>query len=158
MSEDNKEVKKAVAKNKKNPLVPILLVVVLVLGGAAFYFYNQNQDARTNPDELVNQQNDAESEEVVNNLKTVLLIDTDKKATVARVEDPEVLKKNNPDFYKNAEQGDYLVLYPARAIIFRNGEGKIINIAPIVNTDEFKNLQKQPGGNSGNNNQNNPQQ
>jgi hypothetical protein len=56
--------------------------------------------------------------------------------TVARVENVDTLKKSNPDFYKNVAAGDYLILYPQRAVIYRKTENKIMNVAPIVAADK----------------------
>jgi hypothetical protein len=45
--------------------------------------------------------------------------------------DIEALKEENPEFYKNAKNGDLLVIFSEKAILFREEEGKIINVAPV---------------------------
>ena len=113
------------------------LVVVVALG-AAIFFWNDARTARNESPEGIAARNQEESERVITSLDTVLLTESDAAPTVARVEDPEVLKQANEDFYKNAETGDYLVLYPQRAILYREVEKRIINVAPIINTDQLR--------------------
>jgi hypothetical protein len=50
------------------------------------------------------------------------------------VEDPAKLKKANAEFYKNVEKGDYLIVFPKRAVIYREQNNQLINIAPIITT------------------------
>lgn len=56
----------------------------------------------------------------------------------SRVEDPEKLKASNAAFYKDVQVGDYLVIYPKRAIVYRESNDQIVNIAPIINTADLK--------------------
>ena len=122
---------------KMSPVMMIMTAVVLVALGAAAFFWNEAREANSNTDEAVAARNEAESNEVVANLNEVLLTESESEPTVARVEEPQLLRDANPDFYKNVEVGDYLILYPQRAIIFRNAENRIINVAPIIDTSQL---------------------
>jgi hypothetical protein len=71
-------------------------------------------------------------------LKSLILIDEtlDKdgkpvEPAIATINDKELVKNSNPEFYKNVENNDMLVIYPSRVIIYRESENKIINVAPI---------------------------
>lgn len=117
----------------------ILVVLTVVLSlGAAVYFWNDARQAKQETPDAVAAKNLKETERVVNELSKILLLNADQDPTVARVEDPSVLQQSNPDFYKDIQVGDYLVLYPQRAIVYRSSETKIINIAPIVNTEQLQ--------------------
>ncbi len=131
-------------KTSKNHVWVWLVAFVIVAGSlfAAVYYWNEAQEAREDSTEAVEQRNLEETQQVVGSLGQVLLL-SDENPTVARVEDPEILKQSNPDFYENIQAGDYLVLYPQRAIIYRASETKIINIAPIVNTDQLRQSQEE---------------
>lgn len=122
----------------------ILVVVVLIAAlGAAGYFWNDARQAKQQSPEAVAQKNQEETDQVVTSLSKIIVIEGEDKPTVARVENPDTLKKANQDFYKNVQIGDYLVLYPQRAIIYRLGENKIVNIAPIINSSELQQNQSQ---------------
>lgn len=144
---DNKRMKVDVkGQDSKKPKIKkppfnwkvFLVIVVIVLSlGAAFYFWNDAQNAKSQTPEAVAAKNQEESERVIGNLDKILLTESEDAPTVARIEDPAVLQKANAEFYKNAQSGDYLVLYPNRAIIYRENENYIINVAPIINTSEI---------------------
>ena len=123
-------------------IVIAALVVTAIAVGVAAFFYNHAQDAKEQSPEVVAEKNLQETERVVSELKEILLINGDQDPTVARVEDPAVLQESNPDFYKDIQVGDYLVLYPQRAIVYRSSETRIINVAPIINTDQLQATQE----------------
>lgn len=63
-------------------------------------------------------------------LSEIILL-PDETPSVAVLEDVEPLKEKIPDFYANARNGDKLVVYSNFAMIFRESEGKIINIIQV---------------------------
>ncbi len=138
----NVETKKSEKKTKlKKPpfnwkVIVVILIVVLSLS-AAFYFWNDAQNAKSQTPEAVAAKNQEESKRVIQGLDAILLTESEDAPTVARIEDPAVLQKANEEFYKNAQAGDYLVLYPQRAIIYRESENRIINVAPIINSSQI---------------------
>ena len=115
----------------------ILVGLLVVSLGVAGYFWQDAQDARANTPEAVAARNQEDSARVLGAVSEVLLTESEDEPTVARIENPEVLIEANPDFYKNAQTGDYLILYPQRAIIFRESESRVINVAPIINTSQL---------------------
>lgn len=132
-------------KSSKSPawfkkLWPKIVFGLLLLAaiGAAAYFYMEYRDVRDNPTQAVAQRNSEETDRVLTKLKSVLRIDETDAPTVARVDDPGKLKATNEEFYRNVEKGDYLILYPKRAILFRETNSQIINVAPIINTSELQ--------------------
>lgn len=112
------------------------LLLVLAVGAAAF-FYVQYQGAASETPEAIAAKNSEETAHVLDELGSVLLITEDTDPTVAKVNDADALKAVNSDFYVNTANGDYLVLYPTRAIVFRLEDKMIVNIAPIVNTGDI---------------------
>jgi len=115
----------------------IALILVLAIGAAGFFFVKYN-DLKDNPEAEISQRNKEESERILGKVGALVHIPEDSgNPTVARVDDPEVLRKQNGEFYAFTEVGDYLILYPTRAIIYREANNQIINIAPIINTDNL---------------------
>lgn len=127
-------------KIKKPPMnwkvITVMVVLVLALG-AAFYFWNEANTAKEATPEAIAAKNQEESARVISSLNLVLYTESDEQPTVARIEDPAVLQEANEEFYRNAEAGDYLILYPNRAIIFRESENLVVNVAPIINTNDI---------------------
>lgn len=141
---DNVEIKVEKKANSKSRMPKmsvtnwLVMLAVVLLAGAAFYFWQDAQDARNQTPEAIAERNEEESQRVIQQLGEILQISTDQEPTVARIEDADVLREANPDFYTDAQENDYLVLYPQRAIIYREDENKIVNIAPIINTADLQ--------------------
>jgi hypothetical protein len=72
----------------------------------------------------------AENERLADEVAEMILV-PDESPTIANIVDVEALKKNNADFYKDAVNGDRLLIYSTKAIIFREPESKIINVSPV---------------------------
>jgi uncharacterized protein HemX len=126
-------------KSSSKVLPWVLLVVVLIAGvGATLYYRNRANEAENNPTAVQQEKNQAETDRVLTALKKVLFVGEQDAPTVARVEDPEKLKSSNQEFYKDIQKGDYLIIFPKRAIIFRESANQIMNIAPIINTADLK--------------------
>ncbi|QQS18758.1 hypothetical protein IPL68_01645 [Candidatus Saccharibacteria bacterium] len=122
-------------KIRANKTILLVATVFAVLGFVGtVVFYQKYQDVKSNPGQAQKAQNSAETQRVLGELKKVLRIDEKEAPTVARVEDPAKLKTANAEFYKNVEKGDYLVIFPKRAVIYRESINQIINIAPIIST------------------------
>lgn len=111
-----------------------LAVLVVLAVFAAGFFYMKYQDASSETVDAVAARNAEESADVLTSLGSILVLDEENEPTVAKIDDASVLKEANPEFYSGAANGDYLVLYPTRAIIFRLEDKQIINFAPIINT------------------------
>lgn len=112
-----------------------LLVVAIGFGGFMYWKY---RDISSDPSSAISEKNQAETDRVLGSLKKALLVTETDAPTVARVEEPDKLKKSNQEFYKDIQKGDYLVIFPKRAIIYRESNDQIINVAPIINTADLK--------------------
>jgi hypothetical protein len=123
---------------KKVAMWVIVALVVLGSVGAAGFFYKEARDLKADPKSAITEKNQAETTRVLDSLKKRLFIGESDAPTVARVEDPEKLKKSNAEFYKDIQVGDYLVIYPKRAIVYRESNDQIINVAPIINTSDLQ--------------------
>lgn len=145
---DEKEVLKKKKLNPKNfnsgKLSKIIVAIVLIVAvSAAGYFYKQYQDVKKDPKTAQVEKNKAETQRVLDKLKAAILVTESDAPTVARVEDPEKLKSSNPDFYKDILKGDYLIIFPKRAVVYRETNNQIINIAPIINTADLQKKQEE---------------
>jgi hypothetical protein len=133
---------------KKNRILRIILwllwlaILAGLIGGGYWYYTNKIQN---NPQVLgansnsTQKSDDEKAGETLDKLKKVLLVEDLKdkdgkelKPAIAKVTDKEKVKGSNKDFYKNVENDDVLLVFPDRAIIFREKDNKIINVAPIA--------------------------
>jgi hypothetical protein len=133
---------KIAKKSKRTPtrylLWGLLSVALVAATASAIFFYVQYREVSDDPSTAITERNQAETTRIMDSLKKRLLIGETEAPTVARVDDPARLKSSNQEFYKDVQVGDYLVIYPKRAIIYRESNDQIINFAPIINTSELQ--------------------
>lgn len=67
---------------------------------------------------------------IVEKVKSHIRIPEGVEPTVARIVDVNALRQRNA-FYNNAENGDYLVVTPERAILFDPEGDRIIDVVPV---------------------------
>lgn len=121
--------------NPKKILIGIALVVVLSIVGFLGYQYLDLRNKLDDPDYLTNLQTEQQTmtkERILSRLSSIMLLPDEVNPKIATITNIEDLKRENSEFYKNALNGDTLVLYSELAIIYRDSNNKIINIAPII--------------------------
>lgn len=121
---------------KVKTLFPLLLIVLVVL---AVTLDTQRRKAQTELKNLTvrleqlqgnNAANQEKAKNVVERLKKLMDIDVSVEPTVATIVDVEKLRKQNP-FYNKAENGDFLIVTPTRAILYNEEENKILDVVPV---------------------------
>ena len=113
---------------KRSKVVLVLTIVCISLISLTGYLFIQNQSLKDDS----GSGSDSEAKEVVAKVGEIFAIDSSSKPTVARIDDPEKLQASNKTFYKNVVRGDYLIVYPNRALLYRPSDHKIVNVADIV--------------------------
>ncbi len=109
----------------------ITIVALLAIGGAA-YLYKQVRDLKKDSQMGNIQSNQEQLRDRIGKLINL----PDENPTVANVTDKEKLK--DQPFFKDAQNGDSLLIFPAakKAIIYRESENRLINVGPIAITSD----------------------
>jgi len=123
-------------KDIKTLITVIVVIGIFLLGGGAGYLvYNQLVEkdvlGKANTPEFVSEIQQKQVDAILKDLNKLILITEEEEPTVATIVDVEVLRKDNPEFYKNAQDGDILIIYSKRAIVFRRDKNMIVNVAPV---------------------------
>jgi len=108
-------------------LIGILVIGILVSLGATYYFYNQLNKLRLNPQEAAQE----EARALVAKVGKLIVLPEDENPTVATVADPEALRSQ--PFFAKAEKGDKVLIYTnaRKAILYNPENNKIVEVAPI---------------------------
>lgn len=120
-------------KSKKTLIVLLIILVLASLAttsGTAYFFYTKYQKAQKllqNPTEAAKE----ETTSVLAKVGKLMDLPTGEQPTIATILDPSKLK--DQPFFAKAKNGDKVILYAnvRKAILFRPGENKIIDVAPI---------------------------
>ncbi len=121
---------------KAKTLLPVLLIVLVVL---VVVLDTQRRKAQTELKNLTvrleqlqgnNAANQEKARTVVERVQKLMDIDVSVEPTVATIVDVERLREQNP-FYDKAENGDFLIVTPTRAILYREEENIILDVVPV---------------------------
>lgn len=110
------------------PILIISAILLVVVGGLAVFFYKQYTDLKNSPD-VVAKENTAR---LLSKVSKLYALPKDEDPTVAEVSDKSKVK--DQPFFKNVENGDYVLVYPKSriAILYRESQNQIINVGPVA--------------------------
>lgn len=116
-----------VMTQKQKTLIGVLVVAILVSLGATYYFYNQLNKLRTNPQQAAQE----EAKALVAKVGKLIVLPEDENPTIATVADPEALREQ--PFFAKAKKGDKVLIYTnaRKAILYDVESNKIVEVAPI---------------------------
>lgn len=124
---------------QKNPnLLNIILLILLIaaLCGFAWSFWRYwtiRQEVRFLSTPQGQQElNKKEVDNVVAAVGKLIVLPTDQQPTVATIQDVVALAKEQP-FFNGAENGDKLLFYQDKAIIYSTKYDKLVNVGPVYN-------------------------
>lgn len=110
----------------------LILVVVGAVAGGGWYFFSQgNQGFTIHPGEKLS---DDQVAELIERVGRFLVLPSDEEPSVAAISDAAALSERQ-SFYENAKDGDILIVYSSKAIIYDAASDKLVNVGPIVRTD-----------------------
>ncbi len=117
-------------KGKGGEILKIVLIVVIILA-VIFVILWQTGYWDVFKTAYQTQKQKAADEKVLNELKEIMELPDDIMPIMAVINDPDLLREQQPEFFKNAKAGDRLIIYPDKAIIYNAKEGKIRNVGPV---------------------------
>lgn len=131
-----------VRRSKMKVILTVCIVALVVAIGVAVFFFVRYNNIRNNP-ESVSQET---TQRIVAKVDELYALPTDEEPTIAEVSDKEKIKEQ--PFFKNAENGDYILIYPEAktAILYRESENKLINVGPIAISEGSQEGEETPGG------------
>lgn len=111
----------------KKHAVSILVVVTLVAAGSAYYFYDEANGLKKDPNKITRE----ETASLIAKLDKLIVLPEGETPTVATVSDPEKLK--DQAFFAKAKIGDKVLIYASakKAILYDAENNKIVEVAPI---------------------------
>lgn len=70
-------------------------------------------------------------ESVVERVARHIAIIVGEEPTIATIQDPEILRQQNPDFYRDAKVGDRLLIWSDKAVLYSEADDLIISVLPV---------------------------
>jgi hypothetical protein len=111
------------------PLVFILILLLLVSGGVVYAVTQKPEVLGLSRDSQAAAQ--AEIDKLIADIGRLIALPSDERPTVATVTDVEKVKEQA--FFKNAQNGDRVVIYTnaRKAILYRPSENRIIEVGAV---------------------------
>ncbi|TSC95248.1 MAG: Uncharacterized protein CEN87_260 [Parcubacteria group bacterium Licking1014_1] len=135
-------------KKRKTPkmlkvifIIAGIIIVIGVLGYGAYYALDKMGYIQAFKIAVQYQKQttlDKEDQQVLSQLKKIILLPDNITPSMAIINDIDTLKKQQPVFFADAKNNDRLIIYPNLAIIFDADANKIIKVGPVqtANTTE----------------------
>ena len=124
----------APASAKMTPFAIAVLVVVLIAAGGLLVkntlAAKKTVEKPAISDSAVPAEDDVQG--IIRRVAKHIKIKSDEVPTVATVQDPELLRKNNPSFYQYAQSGDRLLIWSDKAILYSPSEDILLAVMPVT--------------------------
>ncbi len=127
-------------------IIVVLLFIVLV-GACVWLFINYN-NAQKQVDYFSNltpeEMNEKATNELLEKVGKLIVLPNDQEPIVSTIQDIDELAKDQP-FFKDAQNGDKVIVYKDRAIIYSLTKNILINVGPVYtqeNEEEADNQNK----------------
>lgn len=126
----------------KRWLWAVVILVVIVAAGAVFLFVRSQQELKSAKKELESVQNDPTAKtkeankQLIEQVGKLMILPANEEPSIATVAD--LSKLTGQPFFAKAELGDKVLIYQIakKAILYRPGNNKIIELAPLNNSGE----------------------
>ncbi len=124
-------------------LTVIAIIVIVAIVVLAKTFIDNKQPQQNQQNQQVQQQeqdnlpvySEEDLQKLVERVGQLIEINRSEQPTIATVKDAELLKSSQPDFYKEAEVGDRLLVWSDKAVLYSTSKDKLISVMLISNQD-----------------------
>ncbi len=133
--ENNVSLKRNNSTHKKRRLkiLIVFLVFAILIGACAWLFINYN-NAQKQVDYLsgltVEDVNKKATDELLEKVGKLILLPEDEQMTISTIQDIERLVEAEP-FFEKAQNGDKVIIYNDRAIIYNPTKNILVNVGPV---------------------------
>lgn len=107
-----------------------VLALIIIAQTFIFFVFLNDKDENNSLSSF-----DEQNQELIEKLSSMILL-PDSDPAIYQINDIEKVRKSYGDFFKDAKEGDKLILYSDKAIIYRQSEQLIINVGPVLMLQE----------------------
>lgn len=121
-------IQKAYSKRKIAIVALVGMVIIFAISAGFFIWQQKNTKTQAAPKKETAEQT---STRILREVSKIYALPKDEEPSVAAIEDSS--KLNGQTFFDQAQDGDYLLVYPDAklALIYRAQVGQLINVGPI---------------------------
>jgi LytR cell envelope-related transcriptional attenuator len=142
-STKNKDVKVEPHTQAPKPFFLITIIGIVVIAAVVIlaknFLTNENSDqpaSQPQAEQLAEVEGETDLEKLVNRVATLIEINRSEEPTIATVQDPALLKTGQPEFYKEAEVGDRLLVWSDKAVLYSTSKDKLLSVMMIAEPED----------------------
>lgn len=109
----------------------ILVVAVLAVVSAGGVVLSRRMGWTRSAPKANPTMSDDQLQALVSRVGSLITVKSDEKPTIATIQDIDLLRAQNPAFYKDAKNGDRLLVWSNQAVLYSTSEDKILAVLPI---------------------------
>lgn len=110
----------------------LFAVLILVLIGAYAYKTKKNGVTVGNQNAQVAQGDAREMQALIKKVSEVVVVNADEIPSIATIEDIALVRAQNPILYRGAENGDRLLVWVDKAVVFSTSQQKVLSVMPLI--------------------------
>jgi len=130
----NKKIESSFQKRRKNNRMIIFVVIILAILGVfylLFSYISAHRELRMLKDPAAQEEvAKIEADKLVKTIGKLISLPEDQEPVVGTVNDANSLAEQQK-FFINSQNGDKVLIYQSKAIIYRPSENKLINVGPV---------------------------
>lgn len=140
-----KKLKKSIAQNW---IIILFITIVIALGAGMFLIYKEYTKTKEEIEALKDpsryaQLMEEEDQRVIEKLSLIMLL-PDETYEIHEIFDAEAAREQLGEFFKDAQNGDKLIVYTSKAILYRADSNLIVNVGPVISTPEETTSESSP--------------
>lgn len=108
----------------------ILTVLFIALFAVSIYFFIENRKINKQLTDPSNSQPQQEIDDLISKVGALIILPEGQEPIIATVKDVDALAAQQP-FFRDAENGDMILIYKEKAIIYSTKKNKLVNVGPV---------------------------
>lgn len=113
----------------------IVALILVIAGGGVYFFVVKPNGSQVLGDQSQTNADTQKYNGIVDGLRKKVLL-PDESPTIATIVNLEEVKQQNAKFYESAQVGDIVIIFTTKALIYREAQDLIINVAPVAQAEE----------------------
>ncbi|MFZ6015374.1 MAG: LytR C-terminal domain-containing protein [Patescibacteria group bacterium] len=129
-------------KQATKPFFLLAVIAIVLIAAAVLMFTNGLKKKEPAPDQTQIKEeqmkdvlNANDISQLIKRISELIEIKKDEEPTVATVQDADLLRSGNPEFYKNAENGDRLLVWSDKAVLYSVSKDKLLSVMQLQNQE-----------------------
>ncbi|HPF95494.1 MAG: LytR C-terminal domain-containing protein [Candidatus Magasanikbacteria bacterium] len=113
--------------------LPFLLALLVLILIGAYAYKSKNTNVRIGTNNAQVAQGDArEIQQLIESVSSFVVVSKDEIPSVATIEDIGLVRAQNPILYRGAENGDRLLVWSDKAVVYSVSQKKVLSVMPLI--------------------------